>query len=184
MESIKEPRAPAKKTWTQFAQFYIEQDFRDAMRAYLRAFKRCKSEHAARVRSTKLLARPEVQDIVSKELERVLAENRRPIEKRVFDVWTVRAFYDPTDILNLDGTLKITEEELREKGLHVCIDSIVRKVTQFATTVEYKLADRDEALGMLQQYVQMIKPQTQRHVVSGSIVTYIPDNGRGEGRRD
>jgi hypothetical protein len=71
-----------------------------------------------------------------------------------------RAFYDITEIIDLNGTLKLTEEELREKGLHVCIDSINRKTTARGDIViTYKFADKDAAVEMLQKYIKMIREE-------------------------
>lgn len=140
-----------------FVRFYIEQDFRDATGAYQRAFG-C-AYNSARSGAAKLLANSNIQEALSTELAAVLKEKRRPLEKRVLDTWMVRAFYDPTEILDLNGNLVISTEELRERGLHVCIDSINKKLNaQGDEYVEYKLADRDKALDMIQKYIQMVKP--------------------------
>lgn len=140
-----------------FVRFYIEQDFRDATAAYQRAFD-C-TEKSANSGAFRLLKDASIQDALSAELAAVLKEKRRPLEKRVLDTWMVRAFYDPTEILDLDGNLVIDEAELRKRGLHVCIDSINKKLnSQGDEYMEYKLADRDKALDMLQKYIQMVKP--------------------------
>jgi hypothetical protein len=140
-----------------FVRFYIEQDFRDATAAYQRAFN-C-TPVSARTGAARLLANANIQDALSTELAAVLKEKRRPLEKRVLDTWMVRAFYDPTEILDLEGNLAISGEELRKRGLQVCIDSINKKLNaQGDEYVEYKLADRDKALDMIQKYIQMVKP--------------------------
>ena len=140
-----------------FVRFYIEQDFRDAPAAYKKAFG-C-TDKSADTGASRLLKNAEIQDALSAELAAVLKEKRRPLEKRVLDTWMVRAFYDPTEILDLDGNLVISIEELRKRGLQVCIDSINKKLNaQGDEYVEYKLADRDKALDMIQKYIQMVKP--------------------------
>ena len=139
-----------------FVRYYIEQDFRDATSAYLRAFS-C-TEVSARTGAARLLADANIQEALSTELAAVLKEKRRPLEKRILDTWMVRAFYDTTEIIDLDGNLVIATSELRKRGLHVCIDSINKKLnSQGDEYMEYKLADRDKALDMLQKYIAMIK---------------------------
>lgn len=140
-----------------FVRYYIEQDFKDATAAYKRAFK-C-ADATAKANSCKALQRPAVRELLANELKAVLAEKRIPLEKRILDTWITRAFYDPTEIVDLNGNLAISEDELRRRGLQVCIDSINKKLnSQGDEYMEYKLADRDKALDMLQKYIAMIKP--------------------------
>ena len=140
-----------------FVRYYIEQDFQNATAAYKRAFN-C-SDVTAKVNSCKALQRPAVREMMANELKAVLAKKRMPLEKRILDTWIARAFYDPTEIIDLNGRLAISEAKLRERGLHVCIDSINLKLnSQGDEYTEYKLADRDKALEMLQKYIAMIKP--------------------------
>jgi hypothetical protein len=140
-----------------FVRYYIEQDFRSATGAYQRAYGE-KTEAVAAACASRLLKDAKVQEALADELAAVLAERRVPLEKRILDTWIVRAFYDPTEIISLKGALKISEKELRARGLQVCIDSINKKVDQRGREfIEYKLADRDKALDMLQKYIAMIR---------------------------
>lgn len=144
-----------------FVRFLIEQDFQNATGAYRRAYPNA-SEATAATESSRLLKDPKIQEAISTELKAVLAEKRVPLEKRILDTWIIRAFYDPTEIINLNGRLKISEKELHKRGLQVCIDSINEKLTAKGDRyVEYKLADRDKALDMLQKYIAMIKEPDQ-----------------------
>lgn len=139
-----------------FIRFYVEQDFKNAAGAYEKAFG-CTHESAI-AGASRLLKDDNVQKDLSKELQKILKEKRRPLEKRILDVWVKRAFFDPTEIVDLSGKLVITEKELRDQGLQVCIDSVNQKLNaQGDTYLEYKFADRDKALDMLQKYIQMIK---------------------------
>ncbi|MDR2134607.1 MAG: terminase small subunit [Treponema sp.] len=110
--------------------------------------------------ASKLLRISKVREEISRLLGEILQESKIPLEKKIFDYWTVRAFYDITEIVGLDGKVKLTEEELREKGLEVCIDSINRKVNaQGEETLTYKFADKDAAVEMLQKYIKMIREE-------------------------
>jgi len=150
-----------KKSQLNFVRNYIEQDFTNAMRAYARAYPKA-SEETARKNASRMLTKADIQSAIAKELAAVLAEARIPLEKRILDVWVKRAFFDPTEIIGLDGNLVITIDELRIRGLQVCIDSINEKMTSKGDRyIEYKLADRDKALDMLQKYIAMIKAPDQ-----------------------
>jgi len=106
------------------------------------------------------LGKPIIQEEISKQVEVLLDQSKIPLKKQIFDFWMKRAFYDITEIIDLNGTLKLTEKELREKGLHVCIDSVNKKVNaQGKTIIAYEFADKDKAVEMLQKYIQMIREQ-------------------------
>jgi hypothetical protein len=98
----------------------------------------------------------------------ILQREKISLEKRILDTWLKRAFYDPAEVVNDKGALLHSLEELSRRGLSVCIEGIETRVNaQGVETVKIKLADRDKALEMLQQYVQMIKPQTQTIKIDG-----------------
>jgi phage terminase small subunit len=140
-----------------FLDYYIGQDFRNATEAYRKAYPEA-SYDTARANSTKLLAKTYIQEYMSSIITEALEREKFPLEKRLFDYWVRRAFYDVTEIIDLHGKLKFTEEQLREKGLHVCIDSINRKTdAQGREIITYKFADKDKAADMLQRYIQMIR---------------------------
>jgi phage terminase small subunit len=106
------------------------------------------------------LTKPIIQDEISHQVDTLLAQAKIPLEKQIFDYWIKRAFYDVTEIIDLNGKVKLTEAELREKGLHVCIDSINKKVNaQGEPIITYEFADKDKAVEMLQRYIQMIKDE-------------------------
>lgn len=106
------------------------------------------------------LTKPIIQNEISSQVETLLDQAKIPLKKQIYDYWIKRAFYDITEIVNLNGTLKMTEEELRAKGLHVCIDSVNKKInSQGKEIITYEFADKDKAVEMLQRYIQMIKDQ-------------------------
>ncbi|GHV64373.1 hypothetical protein AGMMS49587_16620 [Spirochaetia bacterium] len=145
-----------------FVNFYIDQNFRDGTAAYCRAHPRASNETARRAAS-RLLATPRIQSLLSDTLSDILGREKIPLEKKLFDYWVKRAFYRITDIIDLDGNMLMTRDQLEEKGLDVCIDSINEKTdAQGHSIVTYKFADRDEAADMLQKYINMIKPPIQK----------------------
>ena len=130
------------------------------------------SKKTARVIGQENLLKPAFQAEISEQVEKLLEQSKVPLKKQLFDYWMRRAFYDVTEIIDLHGDVKLTEEQLREKGLDVCIDSVNKKVNTFGQTViTYQFADKDKAADMLQRYIQMIKEQPLEF--SGSVTLNI-----------
>jgi phage terminase small subunit len=156
-----------------FVNYFIEQDFRNASEAYRRAYPKTTVESSRR-EASRLLTNVDIQSLISKTIAVILEKDKIPLEKRIFDYWMKRAFYDITEIISIDGRMKLTDKKLREKGLEVCIDSINKKVdSQGRESVIYKFADKDKAADMLQRYIQMIKEPIQESKIelSGTIDT-------------
>jgi hypothetical protein len=156
-----------------FARLYIERDFRSATEAYMQAYPGAAYE-TARANAARLLAKSNVQDYISGVIAEALGREKLVLEKRIFDYWAKRAFYDITEIIDLHGNLMIAEGELRARGLDACIDSINRKVdARGETVITYKFADKDLAAEMLQKYIQMVKPQAATVEIRGDDARYI-----------
>jgi hypothetical protein len=154
-----------------FVNYFIEQDFKNATEAYKRAYPRA-SEESARRNASRLLTNADIQSLISQTIADILDKDKIPLEKRIFDYWIKRAFYDITEIISIDGEIKLTEAELREKGLAVCIDSINKKINAQGQEIKiYKFADKDKAADMLQRYIQMIKEPVQESKIelSGTV---------------
>jgi phage terminase small subunit len=150
-----------------FIDFYIEQDFKIAVIAYQRAFPKASYETARR-NASRLLTNADIQKHLSAVLAEIIQRERLPLERRILDYWTKRSFYDPAEIVDSKGALLHPLEDLSRRGLSVCIEGVETRVNaQGVETIKIKLADRDRALEMLQQYVQMIRPQVQRVEIAG-----------------
>ena len=155
------------KAQKSFVNYYIEADFRNATAAYLRAFPKA-SEETARRNASRLLTTADIQEYMAAALSEIMRREKMPIERRIFDCWTRRAFYDPAEIIDAKGALIHSLAELSVNGLSVCVEGIETRVnSKGVETTKIKLADRDKALEMLQQYMQMIKPQTQKIEIDG-----------------
>jgi hypothetical protein len=149
-----------------FVNFYIEQDFKNATAAYVRAYPRA-SEETARRNASRLLTKTDIQEYMSGVLSEIIKRERFPLERRILDYWTRRAFYDPAEIVDSKGALLRPLEELSRRGLSTCIEGIETRIIQGVETTKVKLVDRDKALEMLGKYIQMIKPQTQKIEIGG-----------------
>jgi hypothetical protein len=157
------------KAQRDFVNAFIAQDFRNATEAYKKAYPRVSYE-TARVNASKLLTNTDIQTIITETLTEILQKDKIPLEKRIFDYWMKRAFYDITEIIDTKGNMILNDKQLREKGLTVCIDSINKKINaQGKEILVYEFADKDKAADMLQRYIQMIKPQMQKIDLSGNV---------------
>ena len=172
----------AQKT---FVARFIENDFRNAADAYRKAYPKA-SYDTARVQASKILTKPNIQEYLGAVIAEALAREKLPLEKRLFDYWMKRAFYDVTEIIGLDGTVKLTAEELREKGLETCIDSVNKKINaDGAETVTYKFADKDRAAEMLQKYIRMIHEKVEVEFINPAAraalrAVFTPDEAAAE----
>jgi phage terminase small subunit len=150
-----------------FITCYIGQDFQNATAAYQRAYPKASGETARR-NASRLLTNADIQEAMTSLIAEVLRRDKIPLEKRIFDVWLKRAFYDPAEIVDDKGGLLHPLEELSRRGLSVCVEGVERRTNaQGVETIKIKLADREKALEMLQQYIHMVKPQTQKFEIGG-----------------
>jgi len=126
------------------------------------------SKKSAYSMANELLKRPEIRTEIAEQIKSIIENAKIPLEKQILDHWLIRAFYDITDIIDLEGNLKIKEgqsyqqfeNELREKGLTAVIDGVEKRINSKGETyIKYKFADKDEAKAMLQKYIGMIKEQ-------------------------
>jgi len=118
------------------------------------------------------LKKPHIQNELSGQISELLAQAKIPLEKQIFEYWMKRAFYDVSEIVDLNGNLILNEKQLRKKGLHVCIDSINKRMTESGkVTIQYKFADKDKAVEMLQKYIQMIKEKLDLTLTNVTIGT-------------
>jgi phage terminase small subunit len=164
-------RKPGELTRAQklFCLYFLENDGRNQTEAYMRAYPKA-SYDSARTNAARMLANANIQAEISSQIEGLLKKSKLTLEKRLFDFWMRRAFFDVKDILDYSGNFKEPIETLGEKGLSVCIDQIKAKYNgRGGKYAEVVLADREKAADQLQKYIQMIKPAKQEVELSGSL---------------
>ena len=145
------------KAQLDFVHNFIQADFKNATQCYCNAYPDS-SVDSARSSAASLLASPNIRNVMAIVLDSMMAEAKIPLEKRIFETWMARAFYDVADIINEGGALAHTMQELKQLGLSIVIDGIdIKPDKDGGEHVVYKLADKDRALEMLQKYIQMIK---------------------------
>ena len=129
------------------------------------------SSRSAKQIGARLLSKDDVQKEISAQIETLLEQTKIPLKKQLFDFWMKRAFYDITELIDPKGVMKLSTEQIRKKGLQVCIDSINRKInSRGETIITYQFADKDKAADMLQKYIQMIREQVD---VTGNVTLNI-----------
>jgi hypothetical protein len=145
-----------------FVYNFIQADFRNATECYCNAFPEATRESGAS-EASRLLTSLNVRAVIALELDMALGAAKTGLEKRIMDTWLVRAFYDVADIIDGDGRLAHSMQELKQLGLSIVIDGIdIKPDKDGGEHVVYKLADKDRALEMLQKYIQMIKQPDAR----------------------
>ena len=116
------------------------------------------SKDTARQIGCENLTKLDIQKELGRQIQELLTQAKIPLEKQIFDYWIKRAFYNITDIIGSDGKMKMSDKKLEETGLHVCIDSINKKINaQGKVIIIYEFANKDKAVEMLQKYIQMIQ---------------------------
>lgn len=137
----------------------IKQGFQRAGPAYMIAYPKSKKS-SSDSNASHLLKNHKVRARIEAEMNDMLAEKKAFLEHEIFNFWYVRMSYDPTEIIGLDGRVKLNDAELRRRGLHVCIESIKKKLnSQGDEYIEIELADRNAAAVRLDGYIHMTKPQ-------------------------
>ena len=156
-DALAEAYAKLTKQQLDFVHNFIAADFKNATQCYCNAYPDAKGD-AASAAASRLLGSVNVRACITIVLEAMMAEAKIPLEKRIFETWMARAFYDVADIINEDGSLAHSMPELKKLGLSIVIDGIdIKPDKDGGEHVVYKLADKDRALEMLQKYIQMIK---------------------------
>jgi hypothetical protein len=122
--------------------------------------------NTAATNSWKLMQRPEIKDAIRRRLRSVQDEIDEETRYRVLQMYQILALYDPADIINKDGELKVQGKDLSELGeLSKCIVGIVKKKSDKGSiNYEIKLADRFKALEGIAKYLELIRPDVETTV--------------------
>lgn len=108
------------------------------------------SDDVAAVCASKLLRTAKVKSSYKKLLAEVQDDLDEQNIYQVLNLYKMLATYNPADIINAEGYLKVTD--LYELGpLALCISGIKRS--------EVKLFDRNKALDMLSKYLNLVRPE-------------------------
>ena len=147
---------------------YLSNGF-NARKAYQLAHPTC-SPITARSNACNILNRPVVREVVRRFMANYLHEAKLKLDKLLIDGYMAQAFYDPADLLNIDGTPKYENFEDIPPKLRRVITGIEKKYygkdADTSVTV-FKLADRRHAMEQLAKFVQLIQPERIEHTGAG-----------------
>jgi len=128
---------------------------------------------AAHICAAQLLAKQRFQEYFAEFLEKQLGDDKAVLAAQVIQKMKVRAFYDPADIINDDGNLRHSMDELSAMGLSYAIDGIECSYTKEGDKItKVKLADRQAALESLAKYLKLIQQGSQVNVEVGTQKSY------------
>ena len=83
----------------------------------------------------------------------------------LLNYYKIRAFYDPFDIVGIDG--KLLHENREDYGkLSVVIEGIEHIPTQYGTHIKIKLTNREKAMDKLTHYIGMIENKLELKIPS------------------
>jgi hypothetical protein len=141
-----------------FVSFYIADAHWDATKAYLMAgFEDAGTLNKTKVRANRLLRKDRIQKAINNYVNTVVEVNKGRAKVNIIELQRNRAFYDPAEFLNADGSLKYKNLSEIPEDIRSVIDGIETRYfgkDANVKTTTVKLADRDKAL---QQLVKILR---------------------------
>lgn len=144
-----------------FCTNYIINDF-NATKSYLDSKmggKKC-TYQAAGVQANELTKNPKIQQAIRLVVDAWLDSQKLNLDRKIIKMYTCRAFYDPSQLIDSEGCLKFKTLEEVPEDLRYCIDGIEKRFfgkDADRSTVTYKLADRESAIANLAKYILLFK---------------------------
>jgi hypothetical protein len=115
----------------------------------------------AATNSWKLMQRREIKEAIRKLLRVAQEEIDEETKYQVVRMYRLLALYNPADIIDKHGRLKIEGDDLSELGeLAKCVAGVSKKVSDKGrVSYEIKLADRFKALEGIAKYLELIRTE-------------------------
>ena len=124
------------------------------------------SKKSAYELASRLLRKVEVIEGIKKALDDTIGKYKNTLHYEILHTYRVRAFYDPSDIIDENGGLIVSD--LKELGdLTKCIEGIETKPGTNGEKIhrdderKIKLCDREKALDQLSKYMGMMNLQVE-----------------------
>lgn len=118
------------------------------------------SKKTAGVIGSENLKKPYIKEYIDSVIGEVIKDQKRALEARLLDLYQVRAFYDPKDVISDSGELIKPLEELGQ--LSKCIEGIeteeevITEKLRKPAKVKIKLCNRERAMELLAKYMSMM----------------------------
>ena len=145
--------------------------FLNATAAYIKVYSeksgKTLSEASIQSNASRMLREPKVSTAIGKLMRSLQNEKDRMSEFQILNTIDILSNYNPADIIDNDGKLKKSLEELGP--LAMCITGIKKTRNGY----EVKLADRSKYLAIFGNYLDLIRPVEGNTIVNP--VVYIND---------
>lgn len=142
-----------------FVSFYIADAHWDPMKAYIMAkYEPGSTQSLTRVRANNLLKQEKIQKAINNYVDTVVEINKGRAKVNIIELQRSRAFYDPSKLLNADGSLKYKTLDEVPAELRPVIDNIETRwfgKDANVKTTNVKLANRDKALEQLTKILRI-----------------------------
>lgn len=121
------------------------------------------------------LKKPEIKKAISDYMDAVIGQYKDTLEYELLNYYKIRAFYDPSDIVDANGQLLC--DDLKEYGkLSIVIEGVktkkrfshndAYKLPVYVDEVEIKLTNREKAMEKLTDYIGMIENKLELKIPS------------------
>jgi len=134
--------------------------------AYIKAYgsKKQLSDSSIQSNPSRLMRDPKIKNSIARLLRSTQDETDQITEYQVLDFLKTLSFYDPKEIIDRDGNLK---KSLDDMGvLSLCVTGIKRS----RHGKEIKLFDRTKALAMLCNYLNITRPEERATVFNPVVI--------------
>jgi phage terminase small subunit len=136
----------------------IKENFNQSQ-AYIATYGK-ETEEFARINASRLLTDANIKESIQDVMNMLLESEKLTLEKKIIQMYMHRAFYDPSDILDENGDLKVSDLKELPDSCRYAIEGIESKTTygKDDTVIDrkIKLANREKALEMLSKYMQIM----------------------------
>lgn len=156
-----------------FVAEYLTNGF-NATKAYMTAVNaRCTRKYAG-AKGAALLQKSETKQAISRYMAAWLGEKKEKLEVGIISVLWARAFYDPANFINPDGSPRFESWDQIPKDWRTAVDGIETKfygkdADRSITTM--KLADRERSLEKLARYISLFAADQVDHNLNMSAET-------------
>jgi phage terminase small subunit len=114
------------------------------------------SRKTARSQGQRLLTNVYIRPAIKKYLDDVIDKYKDTLEYEIVKVYKILAFYDPSDIITSKG--KLIVNDLRDLGeLSIVVKGIEKTYKEGYEVITVKLANRDDALKQLANYMKLMQ---------------------------
>lgn len=133
------------------------------------------SNKAAQIGGFRYIRDPDIRSFIADAIESNLDHMDAVFKHQLITLLERRAFFDITEIIGLDGKIKVTEEEVRAQGLDSIVDEVkVRHNPDGTTTTEIKFVNRSQAIDSLIKYLDLFEENKPAENEGATKIVVLP----------